>query len=143
MKHLQRYFWVVFLSLVVSTSARCEIVVIVSENAGITQLTQDEVINIFLGRYLKLPSGQAARPYDLPVADRLRADFYRKLVDKNLAEINAYWTRLYFSGKANPPEVSPTPQDVLNTVVTVPGAIGYLQRSQVDDRVRAVFSLEK
>ncbi|MBS0352847.1 MAG: hypothetical protein JSR83_02950 [Proteobacteria bacterium] len=129
------------LALLAPTSVLAEVVVVVGAGSGIKSLTQDEVINIFLGRYRKLPSGILARPYDLPAGDELRTVFYRKLVDKNPAEISAYWARLYFSGKAKPPEVSSSVQEMIKAVATVEGAIGYVERRQVDERVRIVLPL--
>lgn len=129
------------LALLAPTSVLAEVVVVVGAGSGIKVLTQDEVINIFLGRYRKLPSGILARPYDLPAGDELRTVFYRKLVDKNPAEISAYWARLYFSGKTRPPEVSASAQELIKAVATVEGAIGYVERSQVDERLRIVWPL--
>jgi len=118
-----------------------EVVVVMDAKSGIERLTHDDVINIYLGRSRKLPTGAVAVPIDQPVADPLRADFYRGLVNKTLAEINAYWARLYFSGKTKPPEQAKIPAEVIAHVVKVPGGIGYVDRSRVDDRVRIVLSL--
>lgn len=136
-----RTFLFALLAVLAPTSVLAEVVVVMGAGSGIKSLTQDEVINIFLGRYRKLPSGGLARPYDLPAGDETRTAFYRRLVDKNPAEISAYWARLYFSGKTKPPEVSPSPQELIKAVVSVEGAVGYLERSQVDERVRIVLSL--
>ncbi len=138
---LQRTFLSLLASLLLVAPACAEVVVVISAKAGVSKLSQDEVINIFLGRHRKLPSGEAAQPYDLPASDKLRGDFYRRLVDKSPAEINAYWARLTFSGKTNPPQVSPSLQDLLKTLASVPGAVGYLDRNQIDERVRIVLSL--
>jgi len=141
MRSFRKHLLVLFACLLLSTAASAEVVVVVGAKSGVSQLTQDEVINIFLGRHRKLPNGQAALPYDLPTTDTMRADFYRRLVDKSIAEINAYWARLLFSGKTNPPQSGLSSQDVLKAVASVPGAIGYLDRSQADERVRIVLSL--
>ncbi|MBS0345479.1 MAG: hypothetical protein JSR69_03385 [Proteobacteria bacterium] len=136
-----RTFLFALLAALAPTSVLAEVVVVVGAGSGIKSLTQDEVINIFLGRYRKLPSGGQARPYDLPPGDELRTVFYRRLVDKNPAEISAYWARLYFSGKTKPPEVSPSAAELIKAVASVEGAVGYLERSQVDERLRIVLSL--
>jgi hypothetical protein len=120
--------------------AHAEIVVVVDAKAGVDVMSQDEVINIYLGRYRKLPSGIAALPVDLPATDNLRAEFYRKLVDKDLNEINAYWARLHFSGKTAPPAQAATAAEVLKHVTSKPGGIGYIDRSQADARVRIVLA---
>ena len=121
--------------------ASAEIVVIVDVRSDIERLTRDEVVNIFLGRYRRLPTGAAAFPVDQPAAGELRSVFYRRLVDKSLSEINAYWSRLYFSGKTTPPVQARVAADVMAHVTGTPGGIGYIERSQLDARVKVVLAL--
>lgn len=128
-------------SLLASLPAQAEVVVVVDATSGIEQLSSDQVINIYLGRHRKLPSGIAAQPVDQPTGEHLRAEFYRRLVDKDLSEINAYWARLYFSGKTAPPIQTATPGEVLKHVIGKPGGIAYIDRSQADARVRIVLAL--
>lgn len=120
--------------------ARAEVVVVVDAASAIERLTQDQVINIYLGRHRKLPTGIAALPVDLPPTDKLRTEFYRKLVDKDLSEINAYWARLHFSGKTTPPTQANTAAEVLKHVIGKAGGIAYLDKSQVDPRMRIVYT---
>lgn len=116
-----------------------DLVVIVHPDSGIEQLSRTEVINIFLGRYKKLPTGQSAAPIDtLP----LKEQFYTRLVGKPLAEINAYWARLVFSGATSPPAQASSEQTALNLLADQPGAIAYVARSKAGKNARIVFTLE-
>ncbi len=121
--------------------AHADLVLVAHPHSGIERLTQEEVINIFLGRYRLLASGVVAEPVDFPIDSDYRTRFYRRLVNKNPAEINAYWARLVFSGKTRPPLVIVTAEAVLNFVASQPGALAYLERSQVDGRVKIVFEV--
>jgi hypothetical protein len=60
---------------------------------------------------------------------------------QNLAEINAYWARLVFSGKTRPPQVVENADSILRQVASQPGALAYVERSQADPRVKIVFEL--
>lgn len=80
-----------------------DLVLVASASSGIEKLTRTEVINIYLGRYRRLGTGATAVPIDLESGSRSKAEFYSLLVNKSLAEINAYWSRLIFSGKKRPP----------------------------------------
>jgi ABC-type phosphate transport system substrate-binding protein len=142
MRSFYRLIFLIAASLLALGSglAHAEVVVVVDAAAGIERLTPDQVINIFLGRHRKLPSGIAALPVDQPATDNLRAEFYRKLVDKDLNEINAYWARLHFSGKTAPPTQAASATEVLKHVIGKPGGIGYIDRSQADARVRIVLT---
>jgi ABC-type phosphate transport system substrate-binding protein len=140
MKLPKRFFILAMLGILCCTDVMAEVVVVVDAKSGVERLTQDEVINIFLGRHRKLPTGIAALPIDQPLAGGLRAEFYRKLADKDLAEINAYWARLYFSGKTRPPLQANSASEVLAHVVGNPGGVGYLERNQADARVKIVLT---
>lgn len=113
------------------------LVVIAHPGSAVQQLQRSEGVNLFLGRYKTLPGGMRATPLD---TEELRAQFYKLLVNKTLPEINAYWTRLTFSGQTLPPRRLRELQ-VLETVATTPGAIGYVRREIADARVRIVFEL--
>jgi len=116
-----------------------EPVVVMNATSAITRLGQDDVVNIFLGRYRRLPTGVMAVPIDQPENAALRAEFYRKLVNKEPNEINAYWSRLLFSGKTSPPLQAVTANDVVMLLASQPGGIAYMDRSQVEKRFRIVM----
>lgn len=116
-------------------------VLIANPRVGITQLSQDQVVNIYLGRFRRLASGVAAEPIDLSVNSPLRERFYRQLVGKNQAEINAYWSRLLFSGKTQPPRVIESSEEAIKWVLRNTGALAYVDRTKVDSRVLVVFEI--
>ncbi|MBV5297701.1 MAG: hypothetical protein JZU64_06055 [Rhodoferax sp.] len=120
-----------------------EPVVVVNAASSIGPLSHDDVINIFLGRYRRLPSGAAAMPIDQPESGALRAEFYRKLVNKDLNEINAYWSRLIFSGRTSPPLQAGNAAEVLSLLSGHAGGIAYIERSQIDKRFRVVLEFSR
>jgi ABC-type phosphate transport system substrate-binding protein len=116
------------------------IVVVVNPNSGVESLTRGEVINIFLGGFRQFPSGISAVPIDLPRASLLREQFYWRLVGKNSAEINTYWSRLVFSGKMRPPAEMESDEAKAMVLKSV-NAITYLMREEVTEALRIVFEL--
>lgn len=123
-----------------ATLARAELVVVAHPDSGIKEMTRDELINIYLGRFRRLASGLVAEPIDAPADSPVRALFYQQLVGKSLSEINAYWARLVFSGKTRPPQSSLSTDEAVKRVSHQLAALTYLPREQVDGRVRIVFS---
>ncbi|BBN87215.1 MULTISPECIES: hypothetical protein [unclassified Azospira] len=119
-----------------------DLVVVVNPRSGVEKLSREDVTNIFLGRYRQFPSGLTAVPLELPQESLERTQFYWRLVGKSPAEINAYWARVIFSGRTSPPLQQQSPDMLLNTVASNRGAIGYLDRSRVDGRVKVVLELE-
>ena len=131
------------LLLIATAPAHAEPVVVVSARSGIERLSRDEVVNIFLGRYRGLSNGTQAIPIDQPEGGSLRAEFYRRLVNKELNEINAYWSRLIFSGKTSPPRQAADAAEVYALLARNPGGIAYIERAQVDHRFRIVLELPR
>lgn len=120
-----------------------EPVVVVNAASTITRLGQDDVVNIFLGRYRRLPTGGTAVPIDQPENSALRTEFYRKLVNKEPNDISAYWARLLFSGKTSPPLQTANANEVMLLLADQPGGIAYMDRSQVDRRFRIVMEFPR
>ena len=114
-----------------------EVVVVAGPQSQVSQLSREQVVNIFMGGYRKLPDGTFARPIDLDAEAATRRSFYRHLLDKSLEEINAYWARLVFSGRTTPPEVAKDIGELLDRLSRDPRAIGYVDRQQL---ARAEFA---
>lgn len=138
-----RLLLLVYLALVPAGQAMADLVVVVNARLGVEKLTRDEVINIFLGRYRSLPNGLAAQPIDQPANHPEKARFYRLLVNKDLAEINAYWTRLIFSGKTSPPRQVKADAQVFEWLANEKGAVAYIERHQLVPGLRIVLDLER
>jgi ABC-type phosphate transport system substrate-binding protein len=121
--------------------AIAELVVIVNARSGVAVMTRNEVANIFFGRNRQFFTGQEAQPVDLHDAHPSRARFYALLVGKDLADVNAYWSRQMFSGRMQPPVRVGSAEEVLKWVSTNPGGIGFVDLSKADARVRVVYEL--
>ena len=119
-----------------------DIVVIVNPGSGVERLTRNEVIDIFLGRYRKLPSGRVALPIDVSEPGTERARFYQLLVNKSTAEIGSYWARLVFSGQTSPPFQVADAKTAVELVQKNLNAIAYVDRSSVNEHVRVVLEIK-
>jgi ABC-type phosphate transport system substrate-binding protein len=144
---VQRIFTTIALCLlalgVADANEPASIVVIVNPASGIDKLSRDEVIDIFLGRYRKLPSGRVALPIDLANPSEDRTRFYQLLVNKSPTEISSYWARLVFSGKTSPPYQVPDAQTAVELVQSNPNAIAYVDRAALNPGVKVVLEIKR
>jgi ABC-type phosphate transport system substrate-binding protein len=144
---VQRIFTTIALCLlalgVADANEPASIVVIVNPASGIDKLSRDEVIDIFLGRYRKLPSGRVALPIDLANPSEDRTRFYQLLVNKSPTEISSYWARLVFSGKTSPPFQVPDAQTAVELVQSNPNAIAYVDRAALNPGVKVVLEIKR
>lgn len=130
-----------FLFAACALSAQEPIAVIVNAESTVDRLSREEVINLFMGRQKRLGPTLAAMPVDQAKPQEIQARFYRLLVNKDVSEINAYWSRLFFSGQAQPPRKAQSPEEVLSLVAANKGSVGFVEQSKVDRRVKVVLTL--
>ena len=140
---LRRYFLVCCFAAIPAIAAAADnIVVIVNQNIGVNKMSRDDVIDIFLGRSRRLPSGVTALPLDLPSTSLEREQFYSRLTGKSMGEINAYWARLIFSGRASPPSLAMSQEEAMQMVADNRNAMGYVAKSKVTPSVKIIFELQ-
>ncbi len=119
-----------------------ELLVIVNKQNPMNIISKEQVIDLFMGRTPYFPSGDPVVKLDAPSASEVRKDFYQTLVQMSLPEINAYWARLMFSGRATPPMQVPQEQDIVKLVADNTNAIGYIPRplsGELNDDVKTIF----
>lgn len=119
-----------------------DLLVIVNRDNPLDTISKQQLIDLFMGRTPYFPSGSAVVKLDAPSTSAVRKAFYHSLVDMSLSEVNAYWARLMFSGRATPPMQVPSEQDIVKLVTDNSNAIGYVPRSTYGDLnndVKVVF----
>ncbi|PKO91470.1 MAG: hypothetical protein CVU16_07830 [Betaproteobacteria bacterium HGW-Betaproteobacteria-10] len=130
------------IALFLPASASAELVVVVNPQSGVERLSKTQVINIFLGHNRELPTGQPASAVDLPAVNREKSLFYKILVNRDIDQMAAYWSRLVFAGSTPPPFQAASTQQAIEFIAANRGAVGYLDSRSVDARVRVVLTLE-
>lgn len=119
--------------MLAATAARADVVVVVSAKSAVTQLSKDQVADIFLGQ------GGSQEPVDQDVA-AMREEFYSKVTGRSAAQVKTHWAKLSFSGKGTPPKSVGGDEDVKKALAANPNAIGYIDKSKVDASVKTVFA---
>ena len=116
--------------------ALAQVVVVVNPKAAESTMTKEQVAQFFLGK------STAMTPIDQPDGAPIRADFYKKVADKDAAQAKALWSKLVFTGKATMPKEVADSAAVKAAVAANPKAIGYIEKSAVDATVKAVYSVQ-
>jgi ABC-type phosphate transport system substrate-binding protein len=121
-----------------SPAGVADVVAVVSAKSAIATLTKVQMLDVFLGRVSQLPNGTRAVPIDQPEGSAARDEFYAKLADKSAAQMKAYWSKIIFTGRGQPPKEVANGADMKQRVAENPQAIGYMDERLVDDSVRVV-----
>jgi len=120
--------------LALAAPAMAEVVVVVNPKAAEASMTKDQVAQFFLGK------STAMTPVDQPDGAPVRAEFYKKVTDKDASQVKSLWSKLVFTGKATMPKEVGDSAAVKKAVAADPKAIGYIEKSAVDASVKVIYS---
>ena len=120
--------------LTAALPALAEVVVVVNPKAAEASMTKDQIAQFFLGK------SSTMTPIDQPEDAPIRAEFYKKVTDKEAAQAKALWSKLVFTGKATMPKEVANSAAVKAAVAANPKAIGYMEKSAVDASVKVVLT---
>lgn len=121
-----------------SAVAAADVIAVVSAKSTVGSLTPNQLADIFLGRVSRFPNGLLAVPIDLYDGSPEREQFYAKIAGKTPAQVKAYWSKIIFTGRGQPPKAVPTDLEVKKILAANVAAIGYIDATQLDDSVRAL-----
>jgi ABC-type phosphate transport system substrate-binding protein len=131
----------IFIALALSLashSATADVVAVVSAKSAITTLSKSQMADIFLGRVNRFPNGSPAVPIDQAEGSAAREEFYAKMAGKSAAQMKAYWSKIIFTGRGQPPKEVPNGVEMKKRIFENPAAIGYIDANLLDDSVRVI-----
>lgn len=120
-----------FLTISFTCVAQAEVSVITHPSNG-NSLTKTDITAIFLGKKKTFPDGSSA--VALVLNDATTDEFNTKLLGKSSSQLKSYWSKLVFTGKANPPKPV-SPATMLELIKGNPNMIGFVDSSSVSDGV--------
>jgi ABC-type phosphate transport system substrate-binding protein len=137
---LLRFFAAVLLGATLAQGAAAgELVVIVSSKSPVTSLRPEQVADIFLGQIASFPGGLEAVALDQSIGSPERDEFYSKVAAKTRPLVKAYWTKMIFTGRGQPPKEIASSAAVRKMVADNPTLIGYIDKSALDASVKTVL----
>lgn len=132
----------ILLALSATLAQAGELVVVVSARSRIEALRPEQVAAIFLGQSARFPDGAVAGALDQPIGSPERDQFYRRVTGKTPALLKAHWSKMIFTGRAQPPRELAGSAAVRKAVADDPALIGYIEREALDPSVRAVLLVQ-
>jgi ABC-type phosphate transport system substrate-binding protein len=112
-----------------------EIVVIVNAKNPASRMFSEQAAQFFLGKStLFTPIEHTEGP--------LRNEFSQKVLGKDSAQVKAQWSKLVFTGKGTAPKEYSSSAEVKKAVAADVQAIGYIEKSAVDDSVKVILTVQ-
>jgi ABC-type phosphate transport system substrate-binding protein len=125
---------VLLLLLALNEAFAGDVVVIGHDNLG--KLEPAKVQKIFTGKLVKI-DGIDVTAVNIK-SGPLRDQFLQTFLQQTDAKYTAYWAIRMFVGKGAPPPELSSPAEVIQFVRSTPGAIGYVDESDLVDSVRVL-----
>lgn len=122
-----------------ATEASAQISVIVSASQSKT-LSESQIAEIFAGAVTTWPDGTKVQIVENGDAV-LTQKFFAKVVKKPTALVRSQWTKLALSGQGAAPKKGSDAAAVKELVKRTPGAIGYINSSDLDDSVKELLKV--
>jgi len=141
MKSLKQ-IWAALLLLLLgagSVPAYAALAIIVHPSNNMAGITAEETANIYLAKVGVFSNGKRAVPVDQSANSPARKKFYSAVIKKDDSSLKVYWSKLLFTGKAQPPDEIGDDAAVKNWVATNPDAIGYVDGKFVDSSVKVLL----
>lgn len=123
-----------------TSAAKAEVVVVTSSRSSPIELSRDQAEKLYLGRSTTLGDGTPVNLIDLPNGST-RDEFYGRLTGKNPTQIQAYWSRIVFTGRASPPKEAGSVAEARQWLIDTPNTIGYLERGDATSGLRILLRL--
>jgi len=128
--------------LLVGAAPQRSFVVIVNPSNPIESISREELELIYRRYRYFWDDGRRMIPVNLQPGDALRQEFSRMVLRSSASALSTFWNRRYFAG-VMPPAVLASPDAVHDYVKRIPGSIGYVMESLVDDSVKVVELLDE
>ncbi|MGV2986607.1 hypothetical protein ACE1OE_03100 [Vibrio sp. E150_011] len=113
-------------------------------DADFEVLTRSKARMVYRGKAKSL-QGQRIEISDWPESSSERSEFYQYLLGKDVAQMNAYWASLSFSGKARPPkEIGDASVNALiHWLQEKPNRIGYAPLDALPQEAKILYVVSK
>lgn len=131
LKRLPSFLYLIF----ACGCAQADLVVVTHPDTNVTSITSTQLGRLYLGMSSRLPDGTLATVFDSEGESKNL--FYSKMLKKTPEQVSKYWTRMLFTGKAQPPRAVRS-DELKAALLQKPGSIGYIDSSKLDGRLKVV-----
>jgi len=112
-------------------------VAVVVHPSNANTLDNKTIERIFIGKAKSFPDGSQAVPINQEASSPATEEFNSKVLNRSASQLKAYWSKLLFTGKGQPPREEATDDAVKQLIAANPNLIGYIDAA-ADDTVKVI-----
>ena len=139
--HIFRFACVVTFVFSMFDHAEAQVVVIAHKSVTSGVLDNSSLLDMFTLNTKSWSDGGKITVIDFKNDSPARTRFYAAL-GTSFAEMQKTWLRKQFSGKALPPILLASDDEIVTKVASTPGAIGYVSADKVSKEVKVLATLK-
>ena len=119
----------------ITLPALAELVIVVNPQNQASRMTSAQASQFFLGGSVMFT------PLEQADGSAIRSEFYKKVLEKEPSQVQAIWAKIVFTGKGKPPKEYKSSAEVKKAISENVNAIGYIEKSAVDDSVKVIATI--
>jgi len=137
MKKLRYVILLLAAASIFAIHAQAQVIVIANPGVKATEISKNDLRDVFTGAATALPGGGNVVPILLK-AGTVHEEFLQAYIGKNDTAYRAGWRSLVFSGQASMPKSLETDAAVVEFVAHNQGAIGYIGKATPPEGVKVL-----
>jgi ABC-type phosphate transport system substrate-binding protein len=137
MKKLRFVILLLAAASIFAVHAQAQVIVIANPGVKATEISKNDLRDVFTGAATALPGGGNVVPILLK-AGTVHEEFLQAYIGKNDTAYRAGWRSLVFSGQASMPKSLETDAEVVVFVAHNAGAIGYIGKATAHEGVKVL-----
>jgi ABC-type phosphate transport system substrate-binding protein len=137
MKNLRYVILLLAAASIFAVHAQAQVIVIANPSVKATEISKNDLRDVFTGNATSLPDGSRVVPILLK-AGTTHVEFLQVYIGKSDTAYRAGWRSLVFSGQASMPKSLDTDAAVVEFVAHNPGAIGYIGKASPHEGVKVL-----
>ena len=141
MKIFPLYFVLITVFSIYSAPVWAGVAIVVHPSNPLGSMTTQEASKIFLAKTKTFANGKKIVLYDQEEGTEIRDQFYSAVTNKSASQVKAYWSRLIFTGKGQPPKVVFDDDEMVEAVAGEENAVGYVDSEAVTGDVKVVLEI--
>ena len=139
MKKLKIIVFLFVMILTFSLYAGDDLVLVANKSVSESNLSKQDLRRIFLGEMQSWKNGDKLIAINLPANNPLRQSFQNKVLGITVEELQKFWSDEQIKGNIVKPPVNQSSTKAVKLFVSkIPGAVGYIPASEVDDTVKII-----
>ena len=119
-----------------------QVAVVAHKSVPVDSISKSELLDLYTGETSIWRDGEPVVVFDLKERGKTRKTFY-KFLGMASSRIKSIWLKRMLLGEADPPQSLKSEEELLRKVSTTKGAIGFLDRSKPNGKVKILMTIQE